>query len=156
MSIKITIKGAARLERTLNALPRRGARRANRKATSAGATVLLRAVRAATPVDEGLLKKAQDRKIVGKDMSITAIVGANLERLKADSEAFGRTASGEPIRPYNIDHLVEFGHVTKGGKLVPPNGYMRKASGSAMPAAEQRFINKLDEEITREAMKAGA
>lgn len=146
MARGVTIKGADRLMKTLSSLERRGAKRALRKATSAAATVLTRAVKASVPVDQGLLKKAQDSKTVQRGYLMSAIIGANVARLKTDSAA-------DPTRPTNIDHLVEFGHVAPDGSVVPPDSYMRRAADSAMPAAEARYVSKLAEEIEREMRK---
>ncbi len=140
------MKGFDKLQRKLRDLPRRGAKTAMRKATRAGTTVLLRAVRSGTPKDEGFLRRAQASKITGRGTFMAGIVGADVDKLKA-AEAGG-------TRPSNIDHLVEFGHTAPDGKFIPPSGYMRRAADTAMPAAESAYRNKLAIEIEREAMKA--
>ncbi len=143
MSIKI--KGAEKLMKKLRRLERSGARRALRNATRAGTAVILKAVRKEVPTDEGLLKKAQTSKIIGRGMNMGGIVGADVAKLASD-------AAADASRPTNIDHLVNFGHVAPDGKIIPPNGYMQRAT-SAMPAAESRFVEVLAAGIEREAMR---
>ena len=144
MSLKI--KGMDKLLKKLARLEKGGARRAMRKATVAGTTVLRTAVRAAVPVDEGLLKKATSSRVSGKGNRMTGRVGADVAKLKSAN-------ASDSSRPTNIDHLVEFGHVGPDGSFVPPSGYMRQSSAAAMPAAEAKYVSKLAEEIEREAMK---
>lgn len=139
------LKGFDKLQRKLERLERRGAKSAMRKATRAGTTVLLKAVRAATPKDEGLLRKMQASKVSGRGLSMAGIVGADVDKLKA-AESTGQ-------RPSNIDHLVEYGHTAPDGTFIPPSGYMRRAADSAMPAAEAAYRNKLAQEIEREAAR---
>jgi hypothetical protein len=142
----VSLKGFKALKRKLDALPKRGARRANRKATRAGTNVILKAIRKATPVDTGLLRKAQAAKIIARRDSAAGIVGADIDKLLAGA------ATGD--RPSNIDWLVENGHTDARGFFVPPSGYMRRAAAAAMPAAEAAYRSKLAQEIEREADKA--
>lgn len=145
--MSINVKGVDKLLKKLDRLERKGARSALRKATSAGTTVLRAAVKSGAPVDEGLLKKAEDSKVGGRGLQLYGIAGANVAKLNADAQA----SNGK--RPTNIDWLVENGHVTPGGKFVPPSGFMRRAAASATPAAEARFVDKLATEIEREATR---
>lgn len=140
--MSVSMKGFDKLTKKLNHLHRYAARRAMRKATRAGTTVLLKAVRAATPKDEGILRKAQSSKIHGRKSNIAGIVGADVAKLEADER-----------RPSNIDWLVEEGHVAPDGTFVPPAGYMKRASAEAMPRAESAYRAKLAEEIEKEAAK---
>lgn len=140
------MKGFDKLLRKMDGLTKQGAKRANRKATRAGTTVLLRAVRTATPRDEGLLRRMQASKLTSRGSSAAGIVGADVDKLKA-AEASGN-------RPSNIDWLVENGHVAPNGTFIPPSGYMRRAAATAMPAAESAYRSKLAQEIEQEAMKA--
>src|SRR5690606_8106938 len=142
-AVSVKTKGFDKLLRKLNALSKTGARRAQRKAVRAGTAVLLKAVKAATPKDEGVLRRAQASKVTGRGLSIAGIVGADVAKLEADER-----------RPSNIDWLVEEGHVAPDGTFVPPSGYMSKASAEAMPRAEAAYRAKLAEEIEREAAKA--
>lgn len=144
MSIKI--RGAQKLLKKLDYLEKKGARRALRKAVSAGTTVLKQGVREETPVDKGYLRKAQDSKVSGRGLSLSGKVGANVAKLNEES-------SQDAGRPTNIDHLVEFGHANTDGSFTPGSGYMRRAAAKSMPAAEARFTEKLAEEIEKEAMR---
>lgn len=136
------VKGLEKLLKKLDRLEKQGATRAMRKATRAGTTVLGRAVKASTPVDEGNLKRAQATKVSGRGLSMSGRAGADVGKLEADER-----------RPTNIDWLVEYGHVAPDGTFIPPSGYMRRAETSAMPAAEAAYIAKLTAEIEREALK---
>lgn len=140
MSVKV--KGFDRLLNKLQGLERAGARRAQRKAIRAGTKVLLKAVKAATPVDEGVLRRMQTSKVYGKGLNLAGIVGADADKLATDEK-----------RPSNIDWLVEEGHIAPDGTFVPPSGYMRKASAEAMPQAEAVYRQTLAAEIEKEASK---
>jgi HK97 gp10 family phage protein len=140
----VTVRGADKLLAKLDKLAGPVARRALRNATRAGTRVLVQAVKAAAPVDEGKLKRAQSSSIVGRGLSLGGVVGADAAKLKSDNQA-------NPDRPTNIDHLVEEGHVTPDGRFVPPAGYMRRAAAASMPAAEQAFTDRLRSEIERGA-----
>lgn len=139
------MKGFDSLLKKLYGLEKKGAGSAMRKAMRAGTSVLLKAVKAATPKDEGLLRKMQASKVYGRGLSLAGLVGADVDKLEA--------AGAAGTRPSNIDWLVEQGHVTPGGKFVPPSGYMRRAADTAMPAAEAAYINRLRAEIDREAAR---
>lgn len=168
--MKITVKGAQQLQKKLDALAKQGAKRAMRKATTAGATVLLRAAREEVPVHEGLLKKAQDKKVTTKNNVAAGIVGGNVAKMKADAEASGKPNRGavaravhavvhgkgkdQFLRPANIDWLVNNGHVTHEGQVVPPNPYLQRAAAAAMPEAERAYAAKLAAEIEKEASRS--
>lgn len=138
-------KGFDKLMKKLGRLEKTAAKRAQRKATRAGTSVLLKAVKAATPKDEGLLRKMQASKVTTRGMTAFGAVGADVDKLKA-AEASGS-------RPSNIDYLVEQGHVTPDGKFVPPSGYMRRAADGAMPKAEDVYLLTLQKEIEAEATR---
>lgn len=143
MSVKA--KGFDNLKRKLDRLEKKAARRVNRRAIRSATAVLLKAVKKATPKDEGVLRRMQTSKVFGKGLSLSGIVGADVTKLqKAES-------SGQ--RPSNIDWLVEEGHVTPGGTFVPPSGHMRRASAEAMPRALAIYRQKLTEGIEQEASK---
>jgi HK97 gp10 family phage protein len=145
--MSVQIKGLKKLMARLSNLEKKAAKRANRKAIRAGTAILKQAVKVSTPVDEGLLKKAQTSKVIGKGSNLGGIVGADVEKLKADSD----DSAGQ--RPVNIDWLVEYGHVAPNGTFIPPSGYMRRAQAEAMPKAEAAYIAKLKQEIEREATR---
>lgn len=143
------MRGFDQLHKKLARLARSGAKsgaaRAQRKAVRAGTTVLAKAVRAAVPTDEGVLKRMQASRVSGRGLRASGRVGADVDKLKA--------AESEGKRPSNIDWLVEEGHVAPDGTFVPPSGYMRRAAASAMPAAMAAYAAKLAEEIEREAAR---
>jgi hypothetical protein len=140
----IQVRGIEKLRKKLRQLERKTARRAIAKAVRAGAVVLRRAVRDDTPVDEGVLKRMQDYKLIGKGMRRAAVIGANVQKLQ-------QAHSEDPSRPTNIDHLVEEGHTAPDGTVVPPSGYMRRAAAEAMPKAEKRVTDVLASEISKGA-----
>ena len=128
------IEGYDALLKTLQTYGNKVAKTAVRKATRAGTAVLRNAVKAETPVDQGVLKKLQDAKVKTRGFAAVGIVGANVDGLL-------QAHQDNPKRPTNIDWLVENGHVAPDGTFVPPSGYMRRASAAAMPEAEAKIIS---------------
>lgn len=141
----LDIIGDKSLKRKLQRLEKREAKRSLRKAARKGLAVLRRAVRQATPVDEGVLRKAQDIKVIGRGLVIGGIVGANVQKLQA-------AHASDPSRPTNIDWLVEEGHVAPDGTVIPPSGYMRRAAQEATPRALQAVEDTLRDEIEKGAL----
>lgn len=136
MSIKT--KGFDKLLKKLAGMDRKVARPALRKAIRAGTTVIGKAVKAAVPVDEGVLKKATATKVSGRGLAMSGRAGADVAKLEADER-----------RPSNIDWLVEEGHVTPDGVFVPPSGHMRRAADSSLPHAQAVVEQKLAQEIEK-------
>lgn len=139
---------AAHLQGLLKTLPPSAANRALRKALTKAARILRKAVKDATPVDEGLLRSAVAMKIGVRRGRGFAIVGADADRLRRDAQSAGR--------PPNIDHLVEFGHLTPSGTMTAPSGHMRRAAVQTMPAAGRTLADQLEREIDAEFAKAKA
>jgi hypothetical protein len=143
--MKLYGTGFDKLLRRLEGLEKSGARRAQRRAVRAGTAILLKAVKAATPVNEGVLKRMQASRVYGRGLNLAGVVGADADKLK-QAEVSGK-------RPSNIDWLVENGHMTPGGTFVPPSGYMRRAADQAMPVAEAAYARVLAESIEAEASR---
>lgn len=131
------LKGYDKLLKQFAALGR-NAKTANRKAIRAGTTVMTRYIKAATPVDEGVLQKATTNKVTGKGMNVVGIIGADQSKLDADER-----------RPSNIDWLVEYGHVAANGVFVPPAAQIRRGGAAGEDAAKARILSKLKEEIDK-------
>jgi hypothetical protein len=144
MSAKI--QGFDALKRKLLKLEKKAARTALRKATNAGTAVLLDAVKQTVPREHGIVAKMMDKKTSAKRMTAFGVVGANVAKLEAADGA-----EGDAHRPSNIDHLLEEGHVTPDGTLVPPTGFMRRAADSSKATAERVFLDTLESEITKAA-----
>ena len=145
-SSPITIKGDKALSRQLSNLGNKGAKRVLRRATRSATAVLAKAVKSEVPNDEGKLARAQGSKVFGRGLSMQGIVGADVDKLKA--------ANGEDKNyPTNIDHLVNFGHVTPDGKFIPPNGYLQRGAAKGMPAAEAKYVATIASGIEQEAMR---
>ena len=138
--MSVQMKGFNELVKKLQAFPKKQATPALRKAVRAGTTVLRKAVKDATPVDKGVLRRAQDMKVTVKGFRGYGVVGANVDKLKEAHAA-------DPARPVNIDWLVENGHVAPDGTFVPPSGHMRRASAEAMPQAEAKATAVLRQAI---------
>jgi hypothetical protein len=132
------IKGLKQLQAKLDRLEKRHSKAAMRKGIRAGTAVMLKAVKAETPKDEGALRKMQASKVIGKGGVFGGIVGADVAKLESDER-----------RPSNIDYLVEYGHVTPDGVFVPPSGHMRRAAAAAMPKAEQKVVDIVTAEISK-------
>ena len=142
----IHIKGADAFKRQIEALTKTGAKRVLRKATRAAVAVLAKAVKAETPKDDGNLRRAQGSRVSGKGFSMRGVVGADVDKLKADN-------AQDKNYPTNIDHLVNFGHVTPDGRFVAPNGYMQRGAAAGMPAAEAKYVTALGAGIEQEAAR---
>lgn len=145
MSQTIQLKGFEQLLGRLERLEKAGAKRAMRRAMQKATAVLLKEVKAQVPVDEGLLKRAQTSKLAGRGLVIRGIVGANVAKLKEYDAA--------AQRPTNIDWLVEYGHVTEDGRVIPGNGFMRRAAQNASATAYATLVTVLAAEIEKEATK---
>ncbi|MGC4030253.1 MAG: HK97 gp10 family phage protein [Tepidisphaeraceae bacterium] len=139
------VRGLDRLLKKLGRLEKTAAKRVVRKAIRAGTTIVGKAIKAETPVDQGKLKKAQTTRVTSRRNRATGVAGADQDKLNADAEG-GK-------RPSNIDWLVDQGHVAPDGTVIPPSGYHRRAEDKAMPAAVAAMEKKLAEEIEREASK---
>lgn len=150
MSKGLQIKGMEKLQSKLLRLERHAGKRVVRKSARAGGTVLLRGVREATPRNEGLVRKMMALKVSNRGLSATSIVGADVERLQNAANAPDESPE---FRPSNIDHLLEYGHVSPNGHFTPPTGFMRYAAEVAMPAAERAYSEKAAAEIEAEASK---
>jgi hypothetical protein len=134
MSIKV--KGADRLLKKLKRLEKKDAAAAQRKAAAAGGRAMAKVIRPEVPKDEGVTRKATTFKTVGRGRNAGAIAGADMAKL-TEGEA----------RPSNVDHLLEYGHVTPEGIFVPPSGYFRRTAPQATAAGEAAYIAKLSDEI---------
>lgn len=144
MPTGLQMKGFKELQKILQTYEKKTAKAAMRKAVRAGTTIIKSAIKAETPVDEGLLKKAQDMKVGNKGDNFYGVAGADVAKLKTAHEA-------DHDRPTNIDHLVENGHVAPDGRFVPPSGYMRRAAAEALPVANDKVESVLRASI--EAME---
>lgn len=140
--MKLVVKGERELLAKLKNLGGAGAKRAARKAVNAGTQPMLKAVRAAAPVETGALKKAMAKKITGKGFNVNGIVGADANYVGDD----GR-------KPVKYDHLVEYGHKGPDG-TVPPHPFIRSGYDVSVAAAREKYAEKLASEIEAEAEKA--
>lgn len=157
MSRKIEIKGMKQLIKKLDRVTGSAARRITRAAVKAGGNVLLRAIKPATPKDQGVLRRAQTVKLSGKRRTnARAVVGAEVTKMtvgtgrKSTSERSKGAEIVKQIRPSNLDWLVEYGHVTPGGIFVPPSGRLRQTAEQAMPRAQEAAVARLREELEQE------
>ena len=140
--MNLEIKGAKELQKKLAELSKQGAKRAARKAVNAGTTVLLKAIRANTPVDTGDLKQALTKKITKSRGGYNGIVGADKNFVGANGEL-----------PSHYDHLVEGGHKTEDGGTVPPRPFIRSGFDQSQRQALDTYSSKLATEIEAEALK---
>lgn len=130
-----------RLVSQLRRLPDRVANRAARKAVNAGIAVIVTAVKPAAPVGEtGNLKKSVGKKTKQYNRAdrTVGLVGPRI-----DSGRLGFHG-----------HLVEDGHINSDGSFTPGHPWLRPAATRAMPAAEKRMVEKLGQEIEKEAKQA--
>jgi hypothetical protein len=142
----MSFKSLDRLQKQLERLGKKGARRAMRRATRSATAVLAKAVKSEVPVDEGLLRKAMSYKVSGRGLKMSGIVGADVAKLQADN-------ASDATRPTNIDHLVNDGHVAPGGTFIPPDGFMQRGAEKGMPAAERKYIDTLEYGLEIEARR---
>jgi len=137
--MSLQMKGFTQTLATLRTLQKKTAKAAMRKAVRAGTTIIKAAVKADMTVDKGLLKKAEDMRLVTNGMRFIGVAGANKAKLEA-----AHTIDG---RPTNIDWLVNFGHVAPNGRFVPPSAHTYEAGDAAQPAAQARMEQVLTETI---------
>lgn len=132
MSNRITVKGAEHLMRALNRLTTKVARKHNRAATRSAVGAMAKIIKPEVPKDEGVTRAATTYKVFGKGLNVGGVVGADIAKMQAGEE-----------RPYNVDWLVEMGHVAPDGTFVPPSGYMRRTAPSALARGERVYADRL-------------
>lgn len=141
MGSRIEIKGMDDLLRKLKNLGSTTvAKKVQRKAIRAGTNPLLVDAKANVPVDKGDLKRSLTKKIIVNNYRCQGIVGA-------DSDYVGEDGS----KPAHYDHLVEYGHADPDGTVTPPHPFMRTTADEAMGEAQEKYAEKLAEEIEKEA-----
>lgn len=151
------IQGLERTMRQLQALEKRAARSAVRKAANAGGTELTREVRRRAKSNQktGALARAISKKTRSYQAGsiVVAIVGARVRKLP------------NGVNPGKYFHLVDEGtkpHIVRGimafnGRVVKwvrhpgsrPKHMLRKASRSAGRRAEQKALVKLQQEVAK-------
>jgi HK97 gp10 family phage protein len=146
-SPKLTVKGDKALIKKLKRLgDRRQLRKVLRRATTAAAQVVVKAVRKQWPTDSGLSKRSVTKKVIKTKSGFSAVIGV-------DKDAEGAKPDGTPHVPSNIDHLIEFGFQHPNGTTVPARAPLRKGYDASKADAERRFIEKATQEIEREATR---
>jgi HK97 gp10 family phage protein len=141
----------------------------NRRAINLATTPILQAVKAACPVEHGDLKKSMIKKVWNRGEVADGIVGADtsyvvgaasgeklqLGATKKESNAIIAAASedGGVIRPSKYDHLVEFGHATKGGGQVAAQPFMRNGWDSSISEARAKYEEELKNGLEKAAEK---
>jgi hypothetical protein len=119
-------------------LPDKVANKVARRAVNAGVTVVSRAIRNETPVQEGTLKKSIGNKVkqYGRHRDRTvAIIGP---RISGGHRGFH-------------GHLVHNGHVAVDGSFVAGNPFVRRTMDAVGELAQARLREQLAGGIEREA-----
>ncbi len=107
-----------------------------RRAVSAGARVLSKAYKQASPVGPtGNLKRSHGLKTKVYKESAVAVVGPRI--------------TGK-YRGYH-GHLVHDGHIAVDGSFVPGNPYMKRANSTAEAQADSAMVKKLAKDLERGA-----
>ena len=140
----IKINGMADLERKLKALGSETiAKRVLRKAIRAGVKPILSAARANVPVESGALKKSLANKVKVNKSAAYGLVGPATDYVGENGQ-----------RPSKYAHLVEYGHVSKTGQVIPPHPFIRTTADESLSGARDAYAEKLAAEIEAEASKA--
>jgi hypothetical protein len=128
----------------LEQLPAAVERKVNRRAVTLATSPILSACRAECPVDKGDLQKSLIKKITNAGKRSDGIVGADAAYVSADGTL-----------PSNIDHLVHYGHVTPGGRVVEPNPFLQRGWDASIAQARAKYETVLAEGVEEEALKLG-
>lgn len=164
MAKGVKITGDKRLMRMLQELPRRPATAANRRAVALATTPILQAVKSECPVDQGDLRRAQTKKITSRGGRANGIVGADANytaaagtggKLTKDEAAAHKAGGGELKVPSKYDHLVAFGHATRGGGQTTPNPYIQRGWDESIGTAQAKFEAELAAGIEQAAARLG-
>lgn len=130
----VKLEGGKELRNLFNELPKRVRSKGLRQAVSAGATPVVKALKADTPRVSGLLKKAETKKIktYKGGTNVIAVIGANVNTA---GEYNGRNRV-----PANYFHLVEDGvaphSLSKGASI------RRKRAGDGNGAQHPGFAGR--------------
>lgn len=160
----ISVLGAPELTKAFAALPDNLERKVLTKALREAGKVLLVAVKARAPRDQG--KLASTLKLKAMKRSRRRVGYAVQTGTRAELGIIAKTrisyeGSGANLRVkrgketgYYPAH-VEFGHKTEEGTHVPPNPYMRSSLRSGREGLLAIIRNEIDTGIEREMRKAG-
>lgn len=136
-SARVTITGAAKLDRALKALGSK-ANRVGAGAVTAAAKPIIKAARANVPTQSGLLKKSLGSVMRRYTGTSVAVIGA---RSSVSGEYKGRKRL-----PVKYSHLVEFGTVHSA-----PKPFLRPA----FDAKNGESLRILNSELRKRIIKAG-
>jgi len=144
-SAKFHLQGAVATKEILRLLPHAAQKKSLRKAVNAGATPIVRAVRANAPQQSGTLRKAIGKKVkVYGDRGIaTAVIGAK--------KGYSGDWKGKKRMPSRYFHLVNKGH--GGPAPAPAHEFVESSFASSQSAALDAMESKLAESVEQEAAK---
>lgn len=139
MSVNVSIEGLDKIERKLNALPGKVARKVIRKAVRAGQKILKEEVQLRVPVDQGKLKESIKIRLRAPDrFGITARVIADAKIPRLGGKADGNRSS---LNSYAA--FVEFG--TKKKSARPYARPALEAKGSeVIKETEKVFLEEFE------------
>lgn len=131
---------ARKLMRQLHRLGPKIEGKVSRRAVSAGATPILRAMKDEVPIDQGTLKASLGKKTKLYKRSGTAIAMTG-PRIKGGQSGYH-------------GHLIENGKVNVDGSFTPGNPFMARAQDKAASEARRVMHAKLAAGIEQEARRA--
>lgn len=151
MKSGVKIEGEKELIKLLNQMPDKAHRAAVRAGINAGCQEIVKEARreAKTFKKSGALAKSITKKVfTTKDKKIIGIVGAD-KKVEIDGN-----------KPYHYLHLVEFGHIDRGGNFVQGkrflSGAQQKTKSLQLNKFETKTRIKMDKETEKLARALGA
>jgi hypothetical protein len=173
MSLKLI--GADELKAAFEEISKGAERRVLRRATTVAMGEQVKAAKARAPFGEGLLKKSIgiNVKTYRNSGVVVATVGPLWNVSRPDNDRHGnvktrtvtrKSRNGKALPPvtYNREIKpafygvpVEFGHVTKGGRFVPPRAFMRGSFTATAPFVLMKWEDAMMAGLLKEVAKVG-
>lgn len=149
MALKTFITGADELSKTFDVLGLGMRTDLAGDAVEAVGSVLLNSMRFLVPVRHGALRQSLNKKLVKYPQTAGAVVIVGATR------KLRFTTPDGTVMPSKYMHLVEFGHVDKGGKFHPPqHPFIRPAVDAVAPMAGDIMAKEMSAGIERLVKKA--
>ena len=156
MQVTVEIQGLAELDRKLQALPIRLAKRSASRALRAGAKI----IQAATKANAAAMVGGKMGSLIARFTAVRTLrmartgvyrVGVLIDR-KGNDQFVYLTKRKKPGRRYYIPAAIEFGHKTpKSRRLVTPIRFMQTAAESKMQEAAAAIGKTLKYELEQES-----
>lgn len=153
MKIDFDFRQLDRIEKELESFGRKITTKVSRRAVNKAVRVIEGRVFVEAPADRGGLRELLDVKVkvYRKTSTVVGVVGVTREVVIA--------GDGTKQVPANYIHLIELGHVGRGGTEIPPNDFLERGLRKAAPLAVRAYIktmkNGLESETRAAAKRIG-